>query len=186
VSFELRELGQGDGCNALSLGNPAFSPLKSFLRKEAKRLHQEHLARTFVLVPKGDTKVLAYISTLCTHVAVEQFDKHAVLDGFRYKDYPAIKLARLAVDVSLQGQGIGSQLVDFVIGLVTEHVMPYTGCRFLVVDAKSESVPFYEAKGFLPIGFSTDGSTQTTTMFIDLRRVLEPVNQVSTLKRDKA
>lgn len=180
MRFDLRELAQGDGCNALSLGSPAFAPLKSFLRKEAKKLHQEHLARTFVLVPNGDTKVLAYITTLCTHVAVEQFDEHAVLEGFRYKDYPAIKLARLAVDASLQGQGIGSQLVDFVIGLITGHVMPYTGCRFLVVDAKPESVRFYTAKGFLPIGLSTDSHTETTTMFIDLRRVLATVRRVST------
>ena len=51
-------------------------------------------------------------------------------DDFRYQDYPAIKLARLSVDASLQGKGIGSQLVDFVIGLV--------------VVAKPTSVSFYE------------------------------------------
>ena len=110
-------------------------------------------------------------------MAVEQFDEPAVLDGFRYKDYPAIKPARLAVDTSLQGQGVGSQLVDFVIALITDHVMPYTGCRFLVVDAKPESVRFYAAKGFLPIGTSTDGPTATTTMFIDLRRVLAAIGR---------
>jgi predicted N-acetyltransferase YhbS len=176
LSFELRELSPADGCNALSLGNPAFAPLKSFLRKEAKKLHQEHLARTFVLVPQGGTKVLAYLTTLCTHVAVEQFDEHEVLNGFRYKDYPAIKLARLAVDTSIKRQGVGSQLVDFLIGLITDHVMPHTGCRFLVVDSKPESVSFYAAKGFLPIGVSNDEENATTTMFIDLKRVLAAVN----------
>jgi GNAT superfamily N-acetyltransferase len=180
VSFELRELAPGDGCNALSLGSQAFTPLKSFLRKEAKSLHLAYLARTFVLVPQGETKVLVYITTLCTHVAVEQFDEHAVLDGFRYKDYPAIKLARLAVDISLQGQGVGGQLVDFVIGLITDRVMPYTGCRFLVVDAKPESVRFYTAKGFLPIGPHSDGATHAMTMYIDLRRVLAAANKTTT------
>lgn len=177
MSFELRELSPTDGCTALSLGDPAFTPLKTFLRKEAKKLHQEHLARTFVLVPKGETKVLAYITTLCTHVAVEQFDEHeAVLADFRYKDYPAIKLARLAVDASLKRLGVGSQLVDFVIGLITDHVMPHTGCRFLVVDSKPESVNFYAAKGFVPIGVNNDGEGATTTMFIDLKHVLAAVN----------
>lgn len=177
MSFELRELSPADGCNALSLGDLAFSPLKTFLRKEAKKLHQEHLARTFVLVPQGETKVLAYITTLCTHVAVEQFDEYEeVLDGFRYKDYPAIKLARLAVDASLKRQGVESQLVDFVIGLITDHVMPHTGCRFFVVDSKPESVNFYVAKGFVPIGVNNDGESATTTMFIDLKRVLAALN----------
>ena len=177
MSFELRELHHADGCNALSFGNAAFTPLKTFLRREAKKLHQEHLARTFVLVPRGETKVLAYITTLCTHVAVEQLgQRDDVLDTFRYKDYPAIKLARLAVDGSLKRQGIGSQLVDFVIGLITDHVMPHTGCRFLVVDSKPESVDFYTAKGFIQIGVNHDGESHTTTMFIDLRRVLQEVN----------
>src|SRR5258708_13648569 len=86
--------------------------------------------------------------------------------------FPYTTLFRSAVDTSLQGQGVGSQLVDFVIALITDHVMPYTGCRFLVVDAKPESVRFYAAKGFLPIGTSTDGPTATTTMFTDLPRSL--------------
>lgn len=121
MSFELRELHHADGCNALSFGDAAFTPLKTFLRREAKKLHQEHLARTFVLVPQGETKVLAYITTLCTHVAVEQLgQRDDVLDAFRYKDYPA--------------------------------------------------------KGFIPIGVNHDGESQTTTMFIDLRRVLAQVN----------
>jgi len=171
VPFELRELHQGDGCNALSLGDPALTPLKTFLRKEAKKLHDENLARTFVLVPSGETKVLAYITTLCTHVAVEQFDQQAVVDGFRYQDYPAIKLARLAVDASLQGKGIGSQLVDFVIGLVVENIMPNTGCRFLVVDAKPTSVSFYERKGFTKIGQLGGEDQGLTAMFVDLRKL---------------
>lgn len=180
MNLELRELSLADGCSALSLGDQAFTPLKTFLRREAKKLHQEHLARTYVLVPQGETKVLAYITTLCTHVAVEQFDKQgAVLDDFRYKDYPAIKLARLAVDVSLKRQGIGSQLIDFVMGLIVEHVMPHTGCRFLVVDAKPDSVHFYRAKGFLPIGVHEDCDGVTRSMFIDMGRVLNAIHKTS-------
>lgn len=171
TNFELRELQTGDGCSSLSLGDAALTPLKTFLRKEAKKLHQEDLAKTFVLVRQGEVRVQAYVTTLCTHVAVQQFDEPAPVDGFRYKDYPAVKLARLAVDAGLQGQGIGSQLVDFVIGLVLQHIMPHTGCRFLVVDAKSDSVSFYERKGFGRMGPVVDGEHTFTTMFIDLHRL---------------
>ena len=77
---------------------------------------------------------------------------------------------------SLQGKGIGSQLVDFVIGLATDHVMPYTGCRVLVVDAKPDSVNFYLRKGFIPIGINTESDDQLTAMFIDLSRVaIKPI-----------
>jgi predicted N-acetyltransferase YhbS len=171
VTYELRGLDSQDGCNSLSLGDAALTPLKTFLRKEAKKLHQENLARTFVLVEKNGTRVLAYITTLCTQVSVQQFDASALVDGFRYKDFPAIKLARLAVDTELQGQGVGGQLVDFVIGLAVEHVMPHTGCRFLIVDAKATSVLFYERKGFSKIGQVVDSEQTLTPMFIDLHRL---------------
>ena len=171
MSYELRSLQADDGCTSLSLGSATLTPLKTFLRKEAKKLHQENLARTFVLVEKGSTRVWAYVTTLCTQVSVQQFNASAAVDGFRYKDFPAIKLARLAVDASLQGQGVGGQLVDFVIGLAVEHVMPHTGCRFLIVDAKDTSVSFYERKGFSKIGQASDDGQALTPMFIDLHRL---------------
>jgi GNAT superfamily N-acetyltransferase len=170
-NYDLRELCASDGCTALSLGDSMLAPLKTFLRKEAKKLHQEDLAKTFVLVEKNQTRVLGYVTTLCTHIAVEQLGIPAPVDGFRYKDCPAVKLARLAVDVSLQGQGFGGELVDFIIAQVARHVMPYTGCRFLVVDAKSNSVAFYEHKGFRKMVQVSDGAHAFTTMFLDLHRL---------------
>ncbi|WP_431102270.1 GNAT family N-acetyltransferase [Roseateles noduli] len=171
MSYELRALDETDGCNALSLGDQNLVPLKTFLRKEAKRLHKDNLAKTFVMVEFGETRVLAYITLVCTHVSVQQFGGPAPVDGFRYADYPAVKLARLAVDSGLQGQGVGGQLVDFAIGLAEEHIMPYAGCRFLVVDAKPNSVGFYLRKGFSKMGEDADEVNSFTTMFVDLHRL---------------
>lgn len=172
MKFQLRGLDPADGCNALSLGEEIYAPLKTFLKKEAKKLHKENLARTFVLVEENKTRVWAYITTLCTQVSVEQFDEPALVDGFRYKDYPAIRLARLAVDKDVQGAGAGSQLVDFVLGLAVEHIMPHTGCRFLIVDSKAPSVSYYAKKGFRKIGPVADGDGTQTSMYIDLNRLL--------------
>ena len=146
--------------------------LKTYLEKQQYEVHAAHDGHSFLSAFEiFKAKVLAYITTLCTHVAVEQFDQQAVVDGFRYQDYPAIKLARLAVDASLQGKGIGSQLVDFVIGLVVENIMPHTGCRFLVVDAKPTSVSFYERKGFTKIGQLGVEDQSLTAMFVHLRKL---------------
>lgn len=171
MPYEIRALADDDSCNALSLGDPTLVPLKTFLRKEAKRLHKDNLARTFVLVETGQTKVLAYVTLVCTHVAVEQFGGDAPVDRFRYTDYPAVKVARLAVDASLQGQGVGAQLVDFAVALTEEFIMPHAGCRFLVVDSKPNSVGFYQRKGFVRMGAAADGAAAFTTMFVDLHRL---------------
>jgi predicted N-acetyltransferase YhbS len=102
--------------------------------------------------------------------STEQFGTALPVQDFRYKDYPAIKLARLAVDARLQGQGVGSQLVNLMMGLVSDHIMPYTGCRFLVVDSKATSVGFYERKDFLKVGTVSHTENSQITMMIDLSR----------------
>ncbi len=171
MPYELRALAEDDGCSSLSLGLSSLVPLKTFLRKEAKRLHRDSLARTFVLVESGQARVWAYITLVCTHVAVQRFGSETPVDDFRYADFPAVKLARLAVDSAQQGQGVGAQLVDFALGLTVKHIAPYAGCRFLVVDAKPDSVGFYRRKGFTTIGLANVTADTFTPMFIDLQRL---------------
>ena len=112
------------------------------------------------------------MTVLCTHVRVEQFTEPLNVEGgFQYKDYPAVKLARLAVDSDLQNRGAGGALVDFVIGLAAEHIMPHAGCRFLVLDVKPNSVAFYKKKGFTKMGPVQDGEASHTAMFMDLHKL---------------
>jgi len=175
LELSLRLLDPGDGCRSLKLGSPDLVVLKTFLQKEAKELHKRDLAKTFVLVEQDETRVWAYVTLLCTHVQVEDFRQPPDVDvRYRYRQYPALKLARLAVDSSLQGQHIGSALVDFALGLAVEQVMPHVGCRFLVLDAKPNSVSFYERKGFSHMGAVADGGQNLTAMFIDLHKLKAP------------
>ena len=174
MAFELRPIADDDACQALSLGDPSLVPLKTFLRRESRRLHRENLARTFVMVESGKRQVLAYASLVCAHLSVQSVPDATRADGFRYADYPAVKLARLAVDRSLQGQGVGGQLVDFAVALVVGQVMPNVGCRFLVVDAKPGSVGFCSRKGFACMADTVDAGDASTTMFIDLHRLPVP------------
>lgn len=186
MNLELRALEATDKCNGLSLGLASFAPLKAFLRKEAKRLHFANLARTFVVVEEAQARVLAYVTMVCTRIAVQQFSDaqtsgqhvadddpltHYAAGDYRYADYPAVKLARLAVDTSLQGRGVGSRLVDLVLGLTVEHIVPHAGCRFMVVDAKADSVSFYKKKGFASLTATPAREGATTTMFLDLHRL---------------
>jgi predicted N-acetyltransferase YhbS len=60
---------------------------------------------------------------------------------------PALRLARLAVAESAQGQGIGNQLLKTVFAIAHE-MADRTGCVAVVVDAKPEAAEFYERFGF--------------------------------------
>ena len=157
-----------DNCNGFSLGDATLTPLKTYLKKQAKKHHTRHLARTFVIVEEGKNTILAYASVLCTQIRAE------VVEGepdFPYTDYPALKLARLAVDHRYQKRGIGDVLVNFILSMARDQIMPHAECRFLVLDAKPGSVKFYERKGFSKIGEIPDGDAPLTSMFVDLYKI---------------
>jgi ribosomal protein S18 acetylase RimI-like enzyme len=70
---------------------------------------------------------------------VEQCDG---IDGYAYQKYPAIKIARLAVDDRYKRRGIGENLLLWAVGKAYE-ISNQIGCRYITVDAKRESINFY-------------------------------------------
>ena len=71
------------------------------------------------------------------------------------KSYPAILIGRLGVATEFNGQGAGSQLIDFIKDLCLIQFPSFV--RFLLVDAYNEPavVGFYQKNSFLPV-FSTE------------------------------
>ncbi len=85
-----------------------------------------------------------------------------------YEFLPAVKIARLAVDSRYRGSGIGSTLVAYAIALIQDNIAENVGCRFIVTDAKSEAVSFYEKHGFVLLDSEGNQSTEHQLMFLDL------------------
>lgn len=83
---------------------------------------------------------------------------------------PMLLVARLAVDVSAQGRGIGARLLRFAF---EEAVMAYshTGCVGVLVDAKPEAVGFYEGLGFERVGEASQDAN--SRMFLEIGAVLD-------------
>lgn len=102
-------------------------------------------ARTFVW-HRGDRRVLAYYSLTAHLLQREELPGSLGRGGPR--QIPAVLLARLALDQSLQGQGLGGALLAEALHRVvaaTETV----AARFVVVDAIDErAASFYEHHGF--------------------------------------
>jgi len=171
--LELRQLEPGDKVTGLSVGDPAFLPLKTFFRKHAKTYEAQSLARTYVVCePAEHDKPIAFITLVCGEIET-QGDTNLLGDGvtYRYHGYPAVKLARLAVDARRRSAGLGRLLVEFALGLVKEVICPAVGCRFMVVDSKRESVAFYESCGFTMLDTGENRARDEPVMFIDLHKI---------------
>lgn len=109
-------------------------------------------------------------------VAIENGDDGLVNDdaedvSYPYLQYPAVKVARLAVDRRSQGLSIGTDFVALAIAITLEDVASVVGCRFLMLDAKTASVGFYERAGFTLLDTPANRARDEKVMFIDVHKL---------------
>lgn len=156
----------------LSLGDAAFQPLKTFLQRDALKFEQESLARTYGAFTGNPARIVGYITLVCGEVVTDDGDECLIADlDYRYRQYPAVKIARLAVDQSVQGSGLGRELVNLALGTTVREICPAVGCRFVMVDAKKNAVKFYERCGFTMLDTPANRERNAPVMFVDLSKI---------------
>lgn len=174
LSVNLKQIEPGDRLTGLSLGDEAFTPLKTFLQKHAHKYEARSLARTYAAFRSDNRKIAGYITLVCGEIATEDGEDNLVQEPgleYLYNQYPAVKIARLAVDRRLSGFGLGRQLVNLALGQARNVICPTVGCRFVVVDSKRQSVKFYEKCGFTLLDTIANRSRDAPVMWIDLNKV---------------
>lgn len=172
LDLDIRLIEPEDQLKGLSLGDAAFTPLKIFLERHALEYEKQSLARTYAAFQVEPRKVLGYITLVCGEVVTNDGDACLIAGvDYRYKHYPAVKIARLAVDHSVQRIGLGKHLVDLALGIAKREVSPSVGCRFVMVDSKKNSVKFYERCGFTMLDTPPNKARNEPVMYVDLSKV---------------
>jgi GNAT superfamily N-acetyltransferase len=132
--------------------------LNDWLRNSALHARDMGTARTFVWADATTAAVTAYYS-LAPHVVARQVLPASVGRGSP-DQIPAILLARLALDHSLHGQRLGSQLLLDALELIVVSARNVGG-RLVVVDAiDADAVNFYRHHGFEPLPQNPDRLVQ--------------------------
>lgn len=125
--------------------------LNDFLRRYARQTHEQGGAKTFLAVRDDDaTLVLGFY---CLSPASVEFSRAAdvVKRGLARHDVPVFRLGRLAVDKSVQGKGLGGQLL-LAAGRRCLRASQEVGGVALLIDAKNESIAeWYASYGALPL-----------------------------------
>lgn len=130
--------------------------LNHFIRHTARRQDERNIVRTMVFVNSNDPRrILAYYSTAPCEIHPPQ----EVRAGKNYPHpVPFLRMARLATDLSVRGQGVGELALLGAIEDAATIAQRLTAIGGLVVDAKDDRASaFYERYGFLPI---TEGGAQ--------------------------
>ncbi len=122
--------------------------LNDFLKNEALKSQENLLSRTFLCFSKGS--LVGFLTLVTDTIEVKLVDEDDGVDGYPYQKYPAIKIARLAVDRRFERKGIGRFLLLAAVGKVYQ-ISKDIGCRYITLDSKRESMGFYEKFGFKAI-----------------------------------
>jgi GNAT superfamily N-acetyltransferase len=175
LDIEIRQIQPGDRLSGLKLGDAKFTPLKTFLQRHASTYEKQSLSRTYAAfnVAEGG-RIAGYVTVVCGEIVIGDGDAALIADEglkYLYNQYPAVKIARLAVDQRVRGRGIGEALVNLCLGVANELVAPNVGCRFVVVDSKKEAVPFYDRLGFTMLDTPANREREEPVMFVDLSKV---------------
>jgi GNAT superfamily N-acetyltransferase len=125
--------------------------LNEFLRRYARKSHDLGGAKTFLAIDDGDNKSILGFYSLSPASVEYARTPEIVKRGLARHDVPGFRLARLAVDRKLQGQGIGGQLL-LAAGRRCLMAAAEVGGVVLVIDAKNERVTgWYESYGAVPL-----------------------------------
>lgn len=124
--------------------------LNQFLYRHARQSHERGGAKTYLAVSDINEQVLGYYSLSPASIAYERAPA-VIKRGLARYDVPVFRLGRLAVDLSVQGQGLGGQLL-LAAGRRCLLVAAQAGGVALMIDAKNEEVAkWYASYGAIPL-----------------------------------
>jgi GNAT superfamily N-acetyltransferase len=139
-------LGPADALDGFDCGTES---LNRWLERHARQAQGAGSARTYVVHDDEQGRVVGYHALAAASVATDQATSRAA-KGIPRHPIPAILLARLAVDSSVQGHGLGAWLLRDAI-LRALSASDEIGIRVLLLHAIDESAAsFYARHGFEP------------------------------------
>lgn len=125
--------------------------LNDYLDRYARQNHRRGGAKTFVAVSADEPKRILGYYTLSPGAIEFARVPEAVRSGLGRYEVPVFRLARLAVDASVQGRGLGGQLL-MAAGQRCLAVAAEVGGVALAIDAKDDrAARWYEGFGALAL-----------------------------------
>ena len=122
--------------NAFDCGDES---LNEFLRRYARKSHELGGSKTFLAIDDADNKTVLGFYSLSPASVDYIRTPQMMRRGLARHDVPGFRLARLAVDRSAQGQGLGGQLL-LAAGKRCLRASAEVGGVVLVIDAKNDRV----------------------------------------------
>lgn len=150
--------------------------LNDFIKNDARREQECMLSRTYLFSYEKD--VIGFVSLSADSVSAPRLRSDDLVrkKGSNkpiYSNLPCILIGRLAVVNRYERQGIGTNILNWAVGLITNVVCKSVGCRYITVDPKTESLDLYikSGLGFTQMEALKPGKTDTR-YYINIYKLL--------------
>ncbi len=125
--------------------------LNDFLQRYARQSHESGGAKTFLAVHNADNKTIMGFYSLAPGALAYADTPETVRHGLPRHDVPGFRLARIAVDLRFQGQGLGGQLLAAAARRCLRAAVEVGGV-VLIIDAKNRrAAQWYSVYGAVPL-----------------------------------
>jgi len=147
AEWQVERLGRDHARQAFSCGKP---PLDEFIRRHVSQYEKRNLGRTYLAVRPGERQVLGYYTLASGSIPFLSMPE-ASAKKLPAHPVPAILLARLAVDRSAQGRGLGAHLLIDALdrSLMISGELGIHSVEVHAIDVQAGA--FYQKYGFLPL-----------------------------------
>jgi GNAT superfamily N-acetyltransferase len=124
--------------------------LNEFLQRYARQSHDHGAAKTFLAIADTTNAILGFYSLAPASVAYHSGPPTAQR-GIARHEIPGFRLARIAIDRTHQGQGLGGQLL-LAAGRRCLMAAAIVGGTILIIDAKNDrAATWYTSYGAIPL-----------------------------------
>jgi GNAT superfamily N-acetyltransferase len=124
--------------------------MNDFLLRYARQSHDQGAAKTFLAIDDNTKAILGFYSLAPASIAYHRAPD-IVQRGLARHDVPGFRLARIAIDRTQQGQGLGGQLL-LAAGRRCLMAAAVVGGTVLIIDAKNDrAAAWYASYGAMPL-----------------------------------
>lgn len=145
----IRALRPSDDRTGFRCGDPDLDAY--FLRFAGQNQFRHHVGVTYLAL--DNELVVGFVTVSAAEVLLTNLPA-ALRKKLPPFPLPGLRVARLAVDHRAQGQGVGTELLRFALGLA-RRMRDELGCVGVLVDSKPTAIAFYESYGFQPLALDS-------------------------------
>lgn len=124
----------------------ADEPLDVFLSDYAFEYDEEQYGKTYILTRRGNDTIMAFYTIKANGIQV------CDANNLGYNSMPVIEIARIAVNHSLQGRGLGKRLFyDYILPKVqkVKEIIAVKAITAFVESNNGKGIRFYKSLGFV-------------------------------------